>query len=82
VTIFGSARIRPATSAYDQVKHLAARLAAMQCEIVTGEGPGLMQAANEGAASVVGGVHAAEDRKPAAEPGEAATSGRSSHRIW
>jgi uncharacterized protein (TIGR00730 family) len=56
VTIFGSARIRPATFAYDQVKHLAARLAAMQCEIVTGGGPGLMQAANEGAASVPGGA--------------------------
>ena len=56
VTIFGSARIRPATSAYDQVKHLAARLAALDCEIVTGGGPGLMQAANEGAASVPGGA--------------------------
>lgn len=56
VTIFGSARIRPATLAYDQVKHLAARLAAMECEIVTGGGPGLMQAANEGAASVPGGA--------------------------
>ncbi len=56
VTIFGSARIRPATFAYDQVKHLAARLAAMECEIVTGGGPGLMQAANEGAASVPGGT--------------------------
>jgi uncharacterized protein (TIGR00730 family) len=56
VTIFGSARIRPATSAYDQVKHLAARLAALECEIVTGGGPGLMQAANEGAASVPGGA--------------------------
>jgi uncharacterized protein (TIGR00730 family) len=56
VTIFGSARIQPATFAYDQVKHLAARLAAMECEIVTGGGPGLMQAANEGAASVPGGA--------------------------
>jgi hypothetical protein len=56
VTIFGSARIRPGSVAYDQVKHLAARLAAMECEIVTGGGPGLMQAANEGAASVPGGT--------------------------
>jgi hypothetical protein len=56
VTIFGSARTRPATSAYDQVKDLAARLAALECEIVTGGGPGLMQAANEGAASVPGGA--------------------------
>ncbi|HTY18582.1 MAG TPA: LOG family protein [Myxococcota bacterium] len=52
VTIFGSARLRPGTEAYDGVKHLAAELARMGCDIVTGGGPGLMQAANEGAASV------------------------------
>ena len=49
VTIFGSARTQPATPAYDQVTDLAARIAAMGCEVVTGGGPGLMQAANEGA---------------------------------
>jgi hypothetical protein len=49
VTIFGSARAKPGTVAYDHVKRLARELAAMGCEIVTGGGPGLMQAANEGA---------------------------------
>ncbi|WP_432719319.1 LOG family protein [Jeongeupia wiesaeckerbachi] len=49
VTIFGSARIEEATPAYEAVKQLAAELAAMGCRIVTGGGPGLMQAANEGA---------------------------------
>ena len=56
VTIFGSARLSPGTPAYDAVKRLAAELARMGCDIVTGGGPGLMQAANEGAASVEPGA--------------------------
>jgi len=52
VTIFGSARAKPGTFAYEEVKRLAAALAEMGCDIITGGGPGLMQAANEGAASV------------------------------
>jgi len=51
VTIFGSARIRPGTFGYEETKRVAAALADMDCEIITGGGPGLMQAANEGAAS-------------------------------
>lgn len=49
VTVFGSARTPPAGPAYDEVKDLATRVAAMGCEVVTGGGPGLMRAANEGA---------------------------------
>jgi uncharacterized protein (TIGR00730 family) len=49
VTIFGSARAQPGTFVYDEVKRLAAALAEMDCDIITGGGPGLMQAANEGA---------------------------------
>jgi uncharacterized protein (TIGR00730 family) len=52
VTIFGSARIKPATPAYEGVKKLAAELASLGCDILTGGGPGMMQAANEGAHSV------------------------------
>jgi uncharacterized protein (TIGR00730 family) len=52
VTIFGSARAKPGTFVYDEVKRVAAALADMGCDIITGGGPGLMQAANEGAASV------------------------------
>lgn len=48
VAIFGSARTEPGTKLYEDVKALAARLSAMGCDIVTGGGPGLMQAANEG----------------------------------
>jgi uncharacterized protein (TIGR00730 family) len=52
VTIFGSARLKPGTPAYEGVKKLAAELTGMGCDILTGGGPGLMQAANEGAYSV------------------------------
>src|SRR5688500_316132 len=52
VTIFGSARAKPGTFVYDEVKRVAAALAEMGCDIITGGGPGLMQAANEGAAAV------------------------------
>jgi uncharacterized protein (TIGR00730 family) len=51
VTIFGSARARPGTFVYDEVKRVATALADMGCDIITGGGPGLMQAANEGAAA-------------------------------
>jgi len=51
VAIFGSARAGTDTFAYDAVRRAAAAFAAMGCDIVTGGGPGLMQAANEGAAS-------------------------------
>jgi uncharacterized protein (TIGR00730 family) len=49
VTIFGSARTEPTHWVYQEVKRVAAALAALGCDIVTGGGPGLMQAANEGA---------------------------------
>ena len=48
VTIFGSARAKPGTVAYEETKRAAKELAAMGCDIITGGGPGLMQAANEG----------------------------------
>jgi uncharacterized protein (TIGR00730 family) len=49
VTIFGSARAKPGSYVYDEVKRVAAALAEISCDIITGGGPGLMQAANEGA---------------------------------
>jgi uncharacterized protein (TIGR00730 family) len=56
VAIFGSARAEPGGFAYEEVKRAAVAFAEMGCDIVTGGGPGLMQAANEGAASV-GALH-------------------------
>jgi uncharacterized protein (TIGR00730 family) len=51
VTIFGSARLQPGSFGYEETKRTAAALAEMDCDIITGGGPGLMQAANEGASS-------------------------------
>jgi uncharacterized protein (TIGR00730 family) len=48
VTIFGSARAKPGTIAYEETKRVSAALAEMGCDVITGGGPGLMQAANEG----------------------------------
>jgi uncharacterized protein (TIGR00730 family) len=51
VTIFGSARVQAGTFGYEETKKAAAALAALGCDIITGGGPGLMQAANEDAAT-------------------------------
>lgn len=55
VTIFGSARTQPGHWVYQEVRRMAEALAAMGCDIVTGGGPGLMQAANEGAEAAKAG---------------------------
>ncbi len=49
VTIFGSARMQPGQWVYEEVKQMCSALGEMGCDIITGGGPGLMQAANEGA---------------------------------
>jgi uncharacterized protein (TIGR00730 family) len=49
VCIFGSARIKPDTAGYDQVFQVARQLAWGGVDILTGGGPGLMEAANKGA---------------------------------
>lgn len=49
VSIFGSARIKKNTNEYNQVYELAKKLAQNKADIVTGGGPGLMEAANVGA---------------------------------
>jgi uncharacterized protein (TIGR00730 family) len=59
VTIFGSARVPSDHWVYQAVRDLAAELARLDCVIITGGGPGLMKAANEG-------VHVA---KPSAAEG-------------
>jgi uncharacterized protein (TIGR00730 family) len=50
VAVFGSARLKSGDQEYSDVRGLASRLTEMGCDIVTGGGPGLMEAANEGAA--------------------------------
>jgi uncharacterized protein (TIGR00730 family) len=49
VTVFGSARPEPGNWVYEQVREMCAGLNALGCDIVTGGGPGLMEAANRGA---------------------------------
>ncbi|MBU0706216.1 LOG family protein [Patescibacteria group bacterium] len=48
VAIFGSARIKPNDPRYNQIYMLAKMIAAEGMDIVTGGGPGLMEAANKG----------------------------------
>jgi uncharacterized protein (TIGR00730 family) len=54
VTIFGSARAKPGSFTYEETKRAAAALSKLGCDIITGGGPGLMQAANEGATDPTG----------------------------
>jgi len=49
VAVFGSARLKSGDQEYLDVRRLASVLTEMGCDIVTGGGPGLMAAANEGA---------------------------------
>lgn len=50
VTVFGSARTETDHFVYEEVERMCAGLAAMGCDLVTGGGPGLMEAANRGGA--------------------------------
>ena len=49
ISIFGSARTQPGTPYYDLTVEVAQKLAAEGFGIITGGGPGIMEAANKGA---------------------------------
>lgn len=49
VSIYGSARIKPGDELYARTEEIAQRLGEMGFSIVTGGGPGVMEAANRGA---------------------------------
>ena len=55
VSVFGSARARPGDREYEQAERIGTGLAEAGYAVITGGGPGVMEAANKGAASV-GGV--------------------------
>jgi len=54
VTIFGSARVPPSDPYYKLAVTLGSRLAKQNLAVITGGGPGIMEAANRGAAKVKG----------------------------
>ena len=57
VTIFGSARTPVDSPYYKAAQEIARGLAQHQLAVVTGGGPGIMEAANEGAAQGGGPQH-------------------------
>jgi uncharacterized protein (TIGR00730 family) len=54
VSVFGSSRARPGTPQYELTTRITAGLAGAGYAIITGGGPGIMEAANKGAASAHG----------------------------
>lgn len=60
VSVFGSARIKPEEPLYKQTEQLSAKLAEAGFSVITGGGPGLMEAGNKGAKEAGGesiGLH-------------------------
>ncbi len=55
ISVFGSARTRPGSTDYRNAETLGRRLVAEEYAVITGGGPGVMEAANKGA-SEAGGV--------------------------
>ena len=49
VTVFGSARFKEGAAPYEQAREVGARLARAGFAVMTGGGPGIMEAANRGA---------------------------------
>ncbi|HEY83134.1 MAG TPA: TIGR00730 family Rossman fold protein [Dehalococcoidia bacterium] len=49
VSIYGSARVKPGEELYQKTEEIARRLGEVGFSIITGGGPGLMEAANKGA---------------------------------
>jgi uncharacterized protein (TIGR00730 family) len=54
VTVFGSARIMPADPHYELARKMGAAIARLGFTVMTGGGPGIMEAANRGAKEVGG----------------------------
>jgi len=54
VSVFGSARTAPGSPEYEQAERIGAGLAGAGYAVITGGGPGIMEAANKGAAGANG----------------------------
>ncbi|MDI3329523.1 MAG: TIGR00730 family Rossman fold protein [Micrococcus sp.] len=55
ISVFGSARVQPGENGYEQAREVGRRLAEAGFAVITGGGPGVMEAANRGAKE--GGGH-------------------------
>jgi len=49
ISVFGSARTKPGDPGYEQARHVAKRICQRGFATITGGGPGIMEAANQGA---------------------------------
>jgi uncharacterized protein (TIGR00730 family) len=54
VTVFGSARVKPESANYELARNMGAAIARLGFTVMTGGGPGIMEAANRGARQVGG----------------------------
>ncbi len=54
ITIFGSARYKPGHEYYEKAREMGARVSNLGFTVLTGGGPGIMQAANQGAMEAKG----------------------------
>jgi uncharacterized protein (TIGR00730 family) len=69
VTVFGSARVKPESPYYDLARQMGAAIARLGFTVMTGGGPGLMEAANRGAREIGGrsvgcGIELPTEQKP------------------